>query len=67
VCRRILEQHGGSIEAESRPGHGATFRLHLPRNGAMGVRNLCDPSSGNSPAYALEPALAAPAESGARP
>ncbi len=32
VCRRILEQHGGSITAENRPAHGATFRLRLPRN-----------------------------------
>jgi signal transduction histidine kinase len=31
VCRRILEQHGGSIAAESRPGYGASFRLRLPR------------------------------------
>lgn len=30
VCRRILEQHAGSIRAESRPGRGATFRLRLP-------------------------------------
>src|SRR6266403_3916408 len=34
VCHRILEQHGGSIAVESRPGCGATFRLRLPRNGA---------------------------------
>jgi signal transduction histidine kinase len=29
VCRRILERHGGSIEAEGRPGEGATFTLTL--------------------------------------
>lgn len=34
VCQRILAQHGGSIAVESRLGHGATFRLRLPRNGA---------------------------------
>jgi two-component system CheB/CheR fusion protein len=27
ICRRIMEAHGGSISAESRPGDGATFRL----------------------------------------
>jgi len=30
VCQRILEQHGGTIGVESRPGEGTTFRLHLP-------------------------------------
>ena len=34
VCRRILEQHRGSIAVESRPGYGATFRLRLPRHAA---------------------------------
>ena len=37
VCRRILEQHGGSIAVESRPGHGATFRLRLPRHATPGM------------------------------
>ena len=37
VCRRILEQHGGSIAVESRPGHGAIFRLRLPRHGTAGT------------------------------
>jgi signal transduction histidine kinase len=31
VCHRIIDQHGGSIEAGSNPGYGATFRLKLPR------------------------------------
>jgi signal transduction histidine kinase len=31
VCRRVAEAHGGRLTFESRPGQGATFRLHLPR------------------------------------
>ncbi|HSC03243.1 MAG TPA: HAMP domain-containing sensor histidine kinase, partial [Solirubrobacteraceae bacterium] len=30
IARAIIEAHGGSIRAESAPGHGATFRLELP-------------------------------------
>ncbi len=30
VSRRIVEDHGGWIEAESPPGQGATFRIFLP-------------------------------------
>jgi two-component system sensor histidine kinase FlrB len=47
VCHRILEQHGGSIAVESRPGYGATFRLRLPRNGAAGAAQAM--GDGHSP------------------
>ena len=35
VCRRLIEAHGGAIEAESNPGAGATFRFRLPRFGSI--------------------------------
>jgi signal transduction histidine kinase len=46
VCQRILAQHGGSIAVESRPGHGATFRLRLPRNGTLEAsEHLAEPAA----------------------
>jgi len=32
VCHRIVEQHGGTIAAQSRPGRGAVFTLIFPLN-----------------------------------
>ena len=30
ITRRIIQEHGGSIGVESRPGHGTTFTVQLP-------------------------------------
>ena len=34
IARRIVERHGGRIDAESRPGRGAIFIIDLPAAGA---------------------------------
>ena len=43
VTRKILEEHGGSIDAQSREGEGTTFTICLPENPVRkkeeGVRN----------------------------
>ncbi|MCF8480690.1 MAG: PAS domain-containing protein [Rhodospirillum sp.] len=31
ICRRIIERHGGMINAEGKPGQGAVFRFTLPK------------------------------------
>jgi signal transduction histidine kinase len=61
VCRRILEQHGGSITVESRPSYGASFRLRLPRNGATGAAKAR--KDGHAPELSQERSSEAVAES----
>ena len=31
ICRKIVQQHGGTIEIDSRLGVGTTVRIVLPR------------------------------------
>ncbi len=31
IARRIVEEHGGRLEVENRPGLGASFVIHLPK------------------------------------
>jgi light-regulated signal transduction histidine kinase (bacteriophytochrome) len=35
TVHRVLDRHGGSIEAEAEPGRGATFRVKLPEHGPL--------------------------------
>ena len=56
ISNQIIEQHGGAIEVDSKPGEGARFRIFMPKTLPEGAKThnkrrgqACDPSSGGSP------------------
>jgi signal transduction histidine kinase/signal transduction protein with GAF and PtsI domain/CheY-like chemotaxis protein len=51
ICRGIVEEHGGSIGVESRPGQGATFTVTMPLPAAEGVEggDSAEPGAGQGP------------------
>ena len=40
ICKRIIEAHGGTISAESRPGESTTFTMTLPLSTGNSVSQL---------------------------
>jgi two-component system, NtrC family, sensor histidine kinase HydH len=52
ICRRIVEDHGGGIEAMDGRAGGATFTVKLPMNGMLPPSST-QPTSGSTDADAL--------------
>jgi len=45
MCYGIVKQSGGHLSVSSRPGEGASFRIHLRRVGAEGTEEAVEPPS----------------------
>jgi signal transduction histidine kinase len=58
LCRKIVERHGGTITAEGRPDHGATFTVTLPRVQPELPASQSDRPSADDPQTPLEAAHA---------
>jgi signal transduction histidine kinase len=43
ICERIVRNHGGKIEVQSRPGQGTSFTIHLPLD-QRSIENDRDPA-----------------------
>jgi len=44
IVYRIVQDHGGRLHVDSRPGHGTTISVELPRNLAAAVRAATEPA-----------------------
>ena len=44
IVYRIVQDHGGRLHADSRPGGGTTITVELPRDEAAAVRNALEPA-----------------------
>ena len=44
ICDRIIQNHGGTISVESKPGKGTSFRIHLPLEHSHEEKGATEPT-----------------------